>query len=88
MKRGLVAPSCARSGRKDVGVGSRTIATMRRQFHKLREKTPRGSKVALTNGPVHTRKRACKGRARGEREEKKDRTRLPLAAHSQVEGGV
>ena len=32
MKRGLVARSCAREGRKDVGVGSRTIATMRRQF--------------------------------------------------------
>ena len=43
----------------------RTIATMCRQFHKLRWKTPRGKKVALTNGPVHTRKRACKGRARG-----------------------
>ena len=45
-------------------MGSRTVATMCRQFHKLREKTPRGGKVALTNGHVHTRKRACKGRAR------------------------
>ena len=32
----------------------RTIATMCGQFHKLRWKTPRGKKVALTNGPVHT----------------------------------
>ena len=36
LKRGLVARSCAREGRKDVGVGSRTIATTCRQFHKLR----------------------------------------------------
>ena len=43
----------------------RTIATMCRQFHKLRWKTPRGKKVALTDGPVHTLKRVCKGRARG-----------------------
>ena len=65
MKRGLVARSCARSGRKDVVGEIRTIATMCRQFHKLRWKTPRGKKVARTDGPVHTRKRACKGRARG-----------------------
>jgi len=37
-------------------VGGRTIATIRSQFHK----TPRGNSVAPTNGPVHTRKRACK----------------------------
>ena len=36
LKRGLVARSCARSGRKDVVGEIRTIATMCRQFHKLR----------------------------------------------------
>ena len=36
LKRGLVARSCARSGRKDVVGEFRTIATMCRQFHKLR----------------------------------------------------
>ena len=36
LKRGLVARSCARSGRKDVVGEIRTIATMCRQLHKLR----------------------------------------------------
>ena len=36
VERGLVARSCARSGRKDVVGEFRTIATMCRQFHKLR----------------------------------------------------
>ena len=37
---------------------------MCRQFHKLRWEGPKACKVALTYRPVHTGKRACKGRAR------------------------
>ena len=42
LKRGLVARSCARLGRKDVVREIRSIDTMGRQFHKAALEDPEG----------------------------------------------